>query len=283
RRRRHPPHRARTTRPPARRHRRPDRPRRDGDGRRRAPRPASRDRLLGPRRDSRSRFRRRDGRHDVRGRLAPVGAARRRPGRRSPHPHQRRAAAVRLHAVGGGLRRALFRRHVLARLRRRGARPRARRVGLARAPLRRRHRRREDRREAAAALVGRPHQDAPGRERAMTDAQGMLSSIAEARRAGASVMRESIARRRIVRTALGYAGLLTLAIVVVHLGARPDVAALALGTAFPGAGFLAWTMPDGSASGLALALCAGSAALFLAALVLWFATGNVVLPGVVWI
>src|SRR5262249_45283389 len=162
-----------------------------------------------------------------------------------------RAAAVRLHAVGGGLRRALFRRHVLARFRRRRARPRARRVWLARAPLRRRHRRHEDRREAAAALVGRPHHDAPGRERAMTDAQGMLS-IAEARRVGASVMRGSIARRRIVRTALGYAGLLTLAIVVVHLGARPDVAALALGTAFPGAGFLAWTMPDGSASGVAL-------------------------------
>ena len=100
---------------------------------------------------------------------------------------------------------------------------------------------------------------------------------------GALFICRSIARRRIAQTVLGYASLLTLALVVVHLSQRLDIAALALGIAFPGAGFLTWIMPDGSASGFALLLCAGSVALFLAALVLWFATGNVVLPGVVWI
>jgi hypothetical protein len=82
---------------------------------------------------------------------------------------------------------------------------------------------------------------------------------------------------------LGYAGVLALATVVVHASTRPAIDALALGLAFPGAGFLAWTVPAGSPSALALALCAGSAVLFLMALVLWFATGNVLLPGIVWI
>jgi hypothetical protein len=115
----------------------------------------------------------------------------------------------------------------------------------------------------------------------MTGAHGIL--IAQPSRAGPRFASRSIARRRIARTMLGYVGVLTLAIVVIHVSRRPGVEALFLGIAFPGAGFLAWTTPEGSACGLALALCAGSAALFLAALVLWFATGNVVLPGLVWI
>jgi linalool dehydratase/isomerase-like protein len=117
----------------------------------------------------------------------------------------------------------------------------------------------------------------------MTAAHGMRSPIAQPTHTGLLFVGGSIARRRIARTVLGYAALLMLATVVIHLSRRPDIAALALGTAFPGAGFLAWTMSHGSAPAFALLLCAGSIALFLAALVLWFATGNVVLPGVVWI
>ena len=117
----------------------------------------------------------------------------------------------------------------------------------------------------------------------MTGARGMPSPITRPPRAGALVIGPSMARRRIAQTGLGYAGLLTLATVVIHLSKRPDIEALALGIAFPGAGFLTWTMPDGSASGFALALCAGSVVLVLAALVLWFASGNVVLPVVVWV
>jgi hypothetical protein len=117
----------------------------------------------------------------------------------------------------------------------------------------------------------------------MTGAHALPSAIARLPRAGVRFIRGSRARRRIAMTVLGYAGLLTLAIIVLHLSRRPDIDALALGITFPGAGFLSWTLPDGSASGLALVLCAGSLALFLAALVLWLATGNVVLPAAIWI
>ena len=115
----------------------------------------------------------------------------------------------------------------------------------------------------------------------MTDAHA--PSLTVPPRARALFPRPSIARRRIAQTVLGYAGVLTLAIVIVCLNRRPEVDALVLGITFPGAGFLLWTMPDGSLPALALGLCAGSLALFLMALTLWFATGNVVLPGVVWI
>src|SRR5262249_43125834 len=117
----------------------------------------------------------------------------------------------------------------------------------------------------------------------MTGAHAMLSAITRPPRAGVRFIRGSIARRRIARTLLGYSGLLMLAIIVLHLSQSPGIDALALGFAFPGAGFLTWTLADGSTSGLALMLCAGSLVLFFAALVLWLATGNVVLPGAVWI
>ena len=56
----------------------------------------------------------------------------------------------------------------------------------------------------------------------------------------------------------------------------------ALGLSFPGAGFLHWAGPDSATQGLALlyALAAGFA--FLLALLLWFATGNVLLLPLVW-
>jgi hypothetical protein len=116
----------------------------------------------------------------------------------------------------------------------------------------------------------------------MTAPHALPSPVARPR-AGTRFIRRSIARRRVAQTVLAYAGLLLQAIIVVHLSQRADIDALALGTAFPGAGFLTWTLPDGSASASGLALCAGSLALFLAALVLWFTTGNVVLPGAVWV
>ena len=51
---------------------------------------------------------------------------------------------------------------------------------------------------------------------------------------GALFVCRSLARRRIAQTVLGYAGLLTLAMVVVHLSRRLDIAALALGIDVPG-------------------------------------------------
>lgn len=56
--------------------------------------------------------------------------------------------------------------------------------------------------------------------------------------------------------------------------------ALALGLAFPGTGFLHWA--DGGQSVWAIALFVMSLGMFGAALVTWFATGNVVLPPLLW-
>jgi hypothetical protein len=54
-----------------------------------------------------------------------------------------------------------------------------------------------------------------------------------------------------------------------------------LGLSFPGAGFLHWTFGDQLL--LSLGLFAGSLCMFGAALVLWFATGNVIAPVACWI
>jgi hypothetical protein len=61
------------------------------------------------------------------------------------------------------------------------------------------------------------------------------------------------------------------------------VHALALGLAVPGGGFLAWAAHDPSSMLPGIVLAATSAAAFLAALALWFATGNVVLPAIAWL
>jgi hypothetical protein len=57
--------------------------------------------------------------------------------------------------------------------------------------------------------------------------------------------------------------------------------AFALGLAFPGAGFLHWV--DAGQSAWAIALFVTSLGMFGAALATWFATGNVVLPPLLWI
>lgn len=81
------------------------------------------------------------------------------------------------------------------------------------------------------------------------------------------------------RTLLVYSLLCAIAI---GLGAIGDgkVDAFALGLAFPGAGFLHWS--DGGQGVWAIVLAIISLGMFGAALAAWFATGNVVLPPMVW-
>ncbi|HWU72689.1 MAG TPA: hypothetical protein VN137_04340, partial [Sphingomonas sp.] len=79
------------------------------------------------------------------------------------------------------------------------------------------------------------------------------------------------------RTWLAYSLLCMLALGLYGVGDG----ALALGLAFPGAGFLHWVV--GGQSAWAIALCVTSLGLFGAALVAWFATGNVLLPPLVWL
>lgn len=57
----------------------------------------------------------------------------------------------------------------------------------------------------------------------------------------------------------------------------------ALGLSFPGAGFLHWAGSDSSTQRLALLYASGAGTAFATALLLWFATGNVLLLPLVWI
>ena len=102
-------------------------------------------------------------------------------------------------------------------------------------------------------------------------------TITEPRRVTKGSVGHSTLRRRTAQTTLLYAGLLVLAIGLVLASSRPDVQALALGVAIPGGGFLAQATP------LGVSLFAASAVTFVVALGLWFATGNVVLPVIVWL
>ena len=88
----------------------------------------------------------------------------------------------------------------------------------------------------------------------------------------------SVRRQR--RTLHAYSLLCAFAIGLEAIGAG-GVGAFALGLAFPGAGFLHWA---GGGQGVwALVFFVTSLGVFGAALAMWFATGNVVLPPLVWL
>jgi Linalool dehydratase/isomerase len=93
----------------------------------------------------------------------------------------------------------------------------------------------------------------------------------------------SFARRRRLHTVLAYAAVLLLAAGFVSFGGSPSLRSLGLGLAFPGGGFLCWVTPDASVTVVGLQLCFASLVLFGGGLVLWIATGNVVLPVAVWL
>jgi hypothetical protein len=87
--------------------------------------------------------------------------------------------------------------------------------------------------------------------------------------------------RRQRQLAIAYAAVvvaLSLACLVVPFGSKP--AAAALGVMVPGAGFLQWAA--GSQILLAVGWASAGFALFFAALILWFATGNLVAPIATW-
>lgn len=100
--------------------------------------------------------------------------------------------------------------------------------------------------------------------------------------AGDGQKQQSHSRRQQGRCLLGYLALLGLAFMLgleAHTGGTGE--AMALGITFPGAGFLGWASPGQFLP--ALGLFAASLALFVTALILWFATGNVIGPPVVWL
>ena len=92
-----------------------------------------------------------------------------------------------------------------------------------------------------------------------------------------------LTRRRIARLFLIYLALFLLGLAVARAARDPQWQAFGLGLMFPGGGFLAhadlqtW---DGAAH---VAVAAAAFALFVGALLLWFATGNVIVPPLVWL
>lgn len=76
-------------------------------------------------------------------------------------------------------------------------------------------------------------------------------------------------------------GVLCLFALTVQAAGHGGSDAVALGLVFPGAGFLLWADPG--QAGLAVGLAAGALLLFGLALAKWFATGNVVLPPLLWL
>ena len=90
----------------------------------------------------------------------------------------------------------------------------------------------------------------------------------------------SLAIRRMRQCAFAYACALGTASLLAFSVDHERIQAFVLGLAIPGVGFLFW-MDGGGLAPQSLAL--GSGALFAVSLALWFGTGNVVLPPLVWL
>ena len=86
--------------------------------------------------------------------------------------------------------------------------------------------------------------------------------------------------QRQIMVLAAYAGLCLLGLALYLASPGAGLQALSLGLTFPGAGFLHWT---GEGQWLAaFAACVVAFSLFAASLLVWFGTGNVVLPPLVW-
>lgn len=95
--------------------------------------------------------------------------------------------------------------------------------------------------------------------------------------------RSEVTRARQSRSMALYACCFALATGLVTASARPSIEALALGLIVPGGGFLFWAGPGNPMQVLAIGLFAVSLLVFLVAVTIWFATGNVLLPLAVWL
>lgn len=91
-----------------------------------------------------------------------------------------------------------------------------------------------------------------------------------------------VARKLVVRLGSTYAAILLTAFIASMTANNPVIEALALGAMLPGGGFLLWAGPECAGQIAHIVLALGCLGLFGTALVLWFATGNVLAPLVVW-
>jgi hypothetical protein len=92
-----------------------------------------------------------------------------------------------------------------------------------------------------------------------------------------------VTRRKLGRTVALYCALYVFAFAIQQYADSQRLQAMATGFMLPGAGFLYWASPTVSTWLAMLALAALSVAGFAVAMVLWFATGNIVAPVAVWL
>lgn len=92
-----------------------------------------------------------------------------------------------------------------------------------------------------------------------------------------------LTRSRLRRLGFVYLTVFACGLGLAHVAASPGTQAFGLGLAFPGGGFLHYL--GGSAGGIAVHLACAvlTFILFIAGLILWFATGNQAAPVVVWL
>ncbi len=92
-----------------------------------------------------------------------------------------------------------------------------------------------------------------------------------------------VTRRRLVRLGAAYGVLFLLGTAIAHAGDSAAWHALGLGLLLPGGGFLLHADVESAMGMTHAALAAGAMLLFLAAAVLWLATGNVLAPPLAWL
>ncbi len=89
-------------------------------------------------------------------------------------------------------------------------------------------------------------------------------------------------RTRLARTAFSYITVCMIAAGANLLHPTPGLSSLTLGLIVPGGGWLLWSGTEGVGAALAIGGFVATALAFLIAIVIWFATGNVILPLVLW-
>ncbi len=92
-----------------------------------------------------------------------------------------------------------------------------------------------------------------------------------------------VTRRLLLRTVTLYTFIYLSALLLVEFSDTQRVQAFATGLLMPGAGFLYWANPAGDWAGVFNFLFLGAILCFGIAVVLWFATGNIIAPILVWI
>jgi Linalool dehydratase/isomerase len=92
-----------------------------------------------------------------------------------------------------------------------------------------------------------------------------------------------VTRARILQTGVLYGGIFALGLALAYVPSDPSLRAFGLGLIVPGGGFVGWAVPGNALAFWYWVASLLSLALFVIALIVWFSTGNAVLPLAVWL